>query len=124
MCLVSERHDKDMRNDNAIVAVKKLILDNGHSPFDDWVRSIKDTSTRARIQRRLERIGTGNLGDAKPVGGEVFELRLDFGPGYRIYFGRVGATLVVLIGGGDKSTQQRDIDRAIKLWEDFSNETR
>jgi putative addiction module killer protein len=83
--------------------------------FKQWRTSLKDIVTRRRIGARIDRLSFGNFGDAKPVGGGVSELRLDFGPGYRLYFIRRGETLVVLRCGGDKASQSRDIDRAKSL---------
>jgi putative addiction module killer protein len=75
-----------------------------------------------RIRARLDRLILGNFGDTKSVGSGVFELRLNFGPGYRIYFARADDSLVVLIAGGDKSSQDRDIDLAIALWKKHQND--
>ena len=82
---------------------------NGQVPFTEWFASIQDTKTQTRIRGRLDRLEKGNFGDCESVGSRVFELRLHFGPGYRIYFGEVGRTIVLLLCGGDKSTQARDI---------------
>ena len=83
--------------------------------FDEWLTHIKDGLTRRRLVRRLERAEEGNLGDVKPVGEVVWEMREDFGPGWRMYYIRRGDVLIVMLGGGNKSTQQRDIERAIEL---------
>lgn len=80
---------------------------NGRRPFIEWLESIQNTNTQARIQARLERLEDGNFGDCQSVGEGVFELRVHFGAGYRIYFGQVGNTIVLLLCGGDKSSQQR-----------------
>ena len=85
---------------------------NGQTPFSEWFASIQDTRTQTRIRGRLDRLENGNYGDCQSVGSGVFELRLHFGPGYRIYFGEVDRTIVLLLCGGDKSTQTRDIQRA------------
>ena len=82
--------------------------------FKRWIRGLRDRSAIARINARLRNVSLGNLGDAKPVGGGLFEMRVHHGPGYRIYFLREDAT-VVLLCGGDKGSQQRDIERAGKL---------
>ena len=94
-------------------------ISNGHEPFTEWFLSIRDTSIRRRIQSRLIAIETGNLGDRKSVGEGVWELRLDFGPGYRIYYGEVDNTVVLLLCGGDKSSQRRDIERAKNYWKEY-----
>ena len=83
--------------------------------FDRWLRRLKDRQGRLRILARLDRLSAGNLGDAKPVGGGVLELRLAFGPGYRIYLTRRGQQVVLLLCGGDKSTQTDDIAKARQL---------
>ena len=83
--------------------------------FGEWLTHIKDGLTRRRLVRRLERAEEGNLGDVKPVGEGVWEMREDFGPGWRMYYIRRGDVLIVMLGGGNKSTQQRDIERAIEL---------
>ena len=80
--------------------------------FKAWLAKLKDKPARAIILRRLDRIAMGNFGDAKPVGDGVNEFRIDHGPGYRVYFVRRGETLIVLLCGGDKGSQARDIARA------------
>lgn len=85
---------------------------DGQRPFDDWLDRLKDKATVARIAARLNRIALGNFGDAKAVGDGVSELRLDFGSGYRIYFAQDGEAIILLICGGDKSTQDKDIRKA------------
>jgi putative addiction module killer protein len=83
--------------------------------FDTWLRDLRDRAARARILVRIDRLALGNAGDVKPVGEGVSELRIAYGPGYRVYFVRHGAIVVVLLCGGDKSSQSRDIARAIAL---------
>jgi len=90
--------------------------------FDQWLRKLKDRVGRLRIVERLDRLAAGNPGDAKPVGRGVWELRLRFGPGYRVYYLHDGPRVVLLLCGGDKSTQQRDIDRAYQLAEEYWSE--
>ena len=80
-----------------------------------WFARLKDREARARILVRIRRLSLGNAGDTKAVGGGVSELRIDYGPGYRVYFVRRGETLIVLLGGGDKSTQAADIRAALDL---------
>ncbi|MEO7300613.1 MAG: type II toxin-antitoxin system RelE/ParE family toxin [Verrucomicrobiota bacterium] len=99
--------------------IKKLELQNGLVPFDEWFDSIRDKKMQAAIDARLTRIRTGIFGDYKSVGGGVFELRINFGPGLRVYYGLHGRQIVVLLGGGDKSSQPRDIRRAPQLWKQF-----
>jgi putative addiction module killer protein len=83
--------------------------------FSLWLRSLRDSQTRARTAMHVRRLAFGNFGDVQPVGEGVSELRLDFGPGYRVYFAQRGQVLIVLLCGGDKSTQDRDIASARKL---------
>jgi putative addiction module killer protein len=83
--------------------------------FFQWLKSLKDRSARARVNVRIRRLSLGNPGDVRPVGEGVSELRIHYGPGYRVYFAQIGQTLVVLLAGGDKSTQDRDIETALKL---------
>lgn len=83
--------------------------------FDEWLSSIKDGMARRRLARRLERAEKGNLGDVEPVGAGVSEMREHFGAGWRMYFVMRGDVVIVMLGGGDKSTQQRDIAKAIAL---------
>lgn len=83
--------------------------------FTDWLARLRDRAAKDRINARLARAQYGLLGDVKPVGSGVSEFRIDYGPGYRLYFVRRGDTLIVLLCGGDKSTQQRDINRAIAM---------
>ena len=89
---------------------------NGRRPFAEWLESIQDKRTQSRIQTRLDRLEAGNLGDCHAVGEGVFELRFHFGAGYRIYFGEVGDTIVLLLCAGDKSSQTPDIERAKNYW--------
>jgi putative addiction module killer protein len=87
--------------------------------FAEWLARLRDREARFRIATRIRRWSLGNAGDARPVGGGVSELRIDYGPGYRVYYIRRGAVVVVLPCGGDKRTQSRDIARAIDLARDF-----
>jgi len=92
---------------------------DGRKPFEEWVESLKDLDAKARVFVRLRRVRLGNLGDCKPVGDGVSELRFETGPGYRMYFGQEGRTLVVLLCGGDKATQRKDIADAKGYWRDY-----
>ncbi len=87
--------------------------------FDKWLRSLRDRNAVVRIAARLDRMAVGNAGDVKALGGGLSELRIDYGPGYRVYFMQRGPIIVVLLCGGDKSTQDKDIKRAKKLAEDW-----
>ncbi len=83
--------------------------------FRDWFRDLRDRQARARVQVRIDRLSLGNPGDVGPVGQGVSELRIDYGPGYRVYFVQRGEALIVLLAGGDKSNQTQDIATALKL---------
>jgi putative addiction module killer protein len=85
--------------------------------FDRWFRGLRDVRAKVRIDERIERLANGNPGDVRPAGSGVSEMRIDYGPGYRLYFVQRGKTLIVLLCGGDKASQRRDIGRAIKLAE-------
>jgi putative addiction module killer protein len=87
--------------------------------FSKWLRELRDRQARARIQTRIDRLQLGLAGDVRPVGEGVSELRIDYGPGYRVYFVQRGRKLVILLAGGDKRTQDRDITTAIELARDL-----
>ena len=92
---------------------------NGKAPFINWLESIKDIVIKARIKNKLRRIEVGNFGDYKFLGSGIFELRLCFGSGYRIYFGKTKNTIILLLCGGDKKTQKNDIKKAKEYWKDY-----
>jgi len=83
--------------------------------FAKWIDSLRDIRARARVQVRIERLAHGHAGDVKPVGEGVSELRIDYGPGYRVYFKKQGKMLIILLTGGDKRTQSKDIKTALRL---------
>ena len=89
---------------------------NGRAPFRQWLETLRDLRAKARIDARLLRVRLGNLGDAKSVGEGVHELRVDYGPGYRVYFGLDGPRIVILLLGGEKTGQKADIKRAKGYW--------
>jgi putative addiction module killer protein len=91
----------------------------GGEPFTKWLSDLPDKQARARILARLERLEAGNFGDAKFLRDGVSELRIDWGPGYRVYFGRDGQTVIVLLCGGDKRKQDADIRKAVTLWQEY-----
>jgi putative addiction module killer protein len=104
-----------------IYTLETLVQDDASCPFEDWRKGIRDTQTRQRIQNRLDRIERGNLGDCSSVGDGVFEFRLMFGAGYRIYFALADDVVIVLLAGGDKSSQAKDIILAQGLWKDYKD---
>ena len=83
--------------------------------FARWLDGLRDVRARARVQVRIERLAAGNLGDVQPVGGGVSEMRISYGPGYRVYFKRIAREIVILLAGGDKRTQSADIKTALRL---------
>jgi len=91
----------------------------GQAPFEEWLDNLRDILGRAKIRVRVDRAAQGNFGDHRTVGGGIIELKTDFGPGYLVYLGRYGEEIIVLLCGGDKSTQQKDIAQAHKYWEDY-----
>lgn len=92
--------------------------------FDRWLRRLKDRRAAARVQVRVDRLASGNPGDVRPVGGGVSELRIDYGPGYRVYYLQDGQRLVVLLCGGTKSGQERDIEEAQRLAQEWRSHGR
>ena len=83
--------------------------------FARWLDGLRDVRARARVQVRIERLAAGNPGDVRPVGEGVSEIRIDYGPGYRVYFKKIGREIVILLAGGDKRTQSADIKTALRL---------
>lgn len=92
---------------------------DGRVPFEEWFGSLKSSAFQVAIDARLTRVADGNFGDHKSVGDGVFELRIPKGPGLRIYYGLDGPRIVVLIGGGDKSSQKKDIRKAQEPWKEY-----
>jgi len=103
--------------------VEQYTTADGDCPFAVWFDSLNEKAA-LKVQTVLGRIELGSLGDVKPVGGGVSERRIDFGPGYRVYFGKDGDQLVVLLGGGTKSRQNRDIKQAQERWADYKKQKR
>ena len=99
--------------------IRRYQLAEGKVPVSDWLGSLRDQRARAQIEIRVRRMAIGNFGDCKPVGDGVLELRVDVGAGYRLYCGRHGQTLVILLCGGDKTSQPADIKRAKDYWLDW-----
>jgi putative addiction module killer protein len=95
----------------------------GREPFAEWFADL-DVMARAKVARGIARMAQGNLSNAKPVGAGVLEYRIDFGPGYRVYFGLDGAKLVILLTGGTKKQQGRDIEVARAYWQDYKQRKR
>ena len=101
-----------------------LVLTNGRKPFSEWLGSLDERKTQLIIDARISHLREGNLGDYKAVGEGVFELRIDHGPGFRVYFGRRGREIVILLGGGDKKTEGRDVKHAQELRRQYEHDYR
>lgn len=101
-----------------MITVRQYVDLQGTSPFERWLDGL-DNLAAARVLTTVTRIGQGNFSSVKGVGGGVFESRIDFGPGLRVYFGKDGATVVILLGGGTKKRQARDIADAHRCWQDY-----
>jgi putative addiction module killer protein len=99
--------------------IKIYVTEDEGCPFELWFQSLRDRNAKARIRSRIDRVEMGNLGDFKSVGDGVFELRIDYGPGYRVYFAQQGEAIILLLCGGDKSSQSSDILIAKQYWNEF-----
>ena len=99
--------------------VRHLVTEGGRDLFAEWVDDQKDVQGRAVIRKRIDRMYEGNFGDHSYVGLGVWELRIHYGPGYRVYYGEDGPVLVLFLCGGDKSSQKKDIRIAMKLWTEY-----
>lgn len=98
-----------------LATVRHMIEVRKTETFSRWLDALRDIRARARVQARIERLALGNFGDVKPVGEGVSELRIDYGPGYRVYFKKRGQEVIVLLAGGEKTTQAADIKTALRL---------
>jgi putative addiction module killer protein len=103
-----------------MVEVREYLDPMGRSPFAEWFNGL-NAQAAAKVATAITRMRLGNFSNAKGVGNGIFEYRLDFGPGYRIYFSKDGEVLVILLGGGTKKRQQKDIDNAIARWQDYKH---
>ena len=101
--------------------VQTYLTAEGVEPYGDWLTSLSDRQARARVAVRIGRMSSGNLGDVKPVGQGVWEARIDWGPGYRVYYAQAGRRLILLLVGGDKRYQQSDIKQAQEYWADWQH---
>lgn len=102
--------------------VEVYSTNEGKQPFTEWLNSLKDKKGADKILLRIRRIQTGNLGDHKSIADGVFELRIDSGPGYRIFFGKVENRIILLLCGGNKNSQDNDIQRALQYWADYGRQ--
>jgi len=99
--------------------LREYLTEDGNSPFGDWIDALKDRKAKSLVRIRLDRLRLGNFGDCEPVGQGVYELRIHFGPGYRIYLGQDGDILIILLCGGTKKSQSEDIRNAKAFWQDY-----
>jgi putative addiction module killer protein len=106
-----------------VLDIRYYLAREGRNPFEDWFGSL-DPVARAKVTVAIARLGQGNLSNVKGVGEGVLEYRINFGPGYRVYFGRDGETVVILLTGGTKKRQQHDISAAIEMWRDYRQRKR
>ena len=106
-----------------MLELRYYLATDGKSPFESWFSDL-DAAAAAKVSVALVRLGQGNTSNAKGVGDGVLEYRIDWGPGYRVYFGRDGEVLVILLTGGTKKRQQRDIGQAKELWADYKRRRR
>ena len=106
------------------ISLVEYLKEDGKNVFRTWLRKLKDQMARARVRVRLNRVRLGNFGDCKSVGEGVNELRIDYGPGYRVYFGRHEQTIVILLCGGTKQSQSKDIEMAHEYWADYRRRTK
>jgi putative addiction module killer protein len=102
-----------------VIELLRYRREDGREPFTEWLEAVRDKVAQARIRVRLRQVQAGNFGDAEPVGEGVIELRIHVGAGYRVYCGRHGKSVVLLLCGGDKSSQAADIKRAKELWSEW-----
>jgi len=103
--------------------VRRYLTESGRDIFGEWLAGVRDVRTKAKIVARIDRLSAGNLGDCKSLRGGLFELRIDWGPGYRVYFALVGGNCALLLGGGDKRKQSSDIKRALEYLKDYKERT-
>jgi putative addiction module killer protein len=102
-----------------MIEVRRYVDETGKDIFGDWLEALKDGRTKAKVAARIARVAAGNLGDCKSLREGVWELRVNWGPGYRVYYGMAGRTCVLLLCGGEKRTQAADIKRAVEYWHDY-----
>jgi putative addiction module killer protein len=106
-----------------VIEIRRYVTQAGKDPIGEWLAGLKDIRARAKIAVRIARVATENFGDSKQLSQGLYELRIDFGPGYRVYYGMLGRTCALLLCGGDKSKQSADIRRAHTYWNDYLERT-
>jgi putative addiction module killer protein len=108
----------------AVIEVRRYVTGAGRTVFSEWFAGLADRHAKARIADRLDRLEQGSFGDCKPLSGGLYELRIDWGPGYQIYYAMIGRTCLLLLCGGDKRKQSADIQRAREYLRDYRERTR
>jgi putative addiction module killer protein len=108
---------------DSVIEVRHYVTRSGKDVFGDWLLRLADARARAKIANRIDRLAAGNLGDCKHLSHGVSELRIDWGPGYRVYYAMIGSVCVLLLCGGDKRKQSSDIDRAFEFLKDYKERT-
>jgi putative addiction module killer protein len=99
--------------------IQNYTTEDGREPFSEWINELRDMQARVKIEKRLNQVAQGNLGNYRSVGEGVCEFKINFGPGYRIYFGQMGSIIIIILCGGDKSSQEQDILKAREFWKDY-----
>jgi putative addiction module killer protein len=107
-----------------MIEIRRYLTRAGRIVFSEWFAELADASARARIRDRIDRLSQGNFGDSKSLGRGVYELRIPWGPGYRVYYAMIGQTCVLLLCGGDKRKQSTEIERAREYFQDYKERTR
>lgn len=107
-----------------VIELRRYVTPGGKDVFGEWLLKLKDARAQAKIIIRLDRLAGGNFGDCKSLGGGVSELRIDWGPGYRVYYAKVGTSCILLLAGGDKRKQTGDIEKALGYFNDYKMRTR
>ncbi len=107
-----------------MIDVRRYLTESGRDVFGEWLKDLPDDQARAKVAARVLRLAAGNFGDCKSLRDGIWELRIDWRPGYRVYFAKEGRLIVLLLCGGDKRKQSADIERAINYWRDYKARTR
>jgi putative addiction module killer protein len=107
-----------------VIELRRYITPEGKDVFGEWLARLKDARARAKVVIRLDRVSLGNFADCKPLRGGLFELRIDWGPGYRVYYSMLAKSCVLILGAGDKRKQSSDIERALVHLADYKERTR
>jgi putative addiction module killer protein len=115
---------KSLLSENKTMEILQYVKEDGSAPFAQWLSTLRDLQAKTAIRRRIDRFEAGNSGNTRALRGGVSELKIDLGPGYRVYFAQHGKIIVLLLCGGDKGTQDADIAKAVSYWEDWKTRNR